>query len=122
MGAAQLTVGIHQFGDHRHLQLVEIGFDCLLVGIGGFQVTLDAPEQVQLPGHVQAQVVTLGVDPVVRLTHRVLAFAQFAAGAAGNGRHGVIAGVIANRPGGPQAGESHAQLAVAFQRAGHQRV
>ena len=24
LGAAQLTVGIHQFGDHRHLQLVEL--------------------------------------------------------------------------------------------------
>ncbi|MNE95364.1 hypothetical protein D3C80_1934390 [compost metagenome] len=31
--STQLTVGIHQFGNHAHLQLVQIGFKRLLLGI-----------------------------------------------------------------------------------------
>ncbi len=119
--AAQLAVGVHQLGDHGHLQLVEVGRGGLLVGVGGFQVALDAAEQVQLPGHVQAQVVALAVHSLGGLAGD-LSLGQVAAGAAGDGGHGVIAGVIANRPGGPQAGEGHPQFTVALQRFAHQLV
>eukprot|EP01136_Pigoraptor_vietnamica_P030400 Opistho-1_new@89591 len=49
---AQLTVGVHQFGNHGDLQLVQIGFGRLLIGVAGFQVALDAAKQIDFPGHV----------------------------------------------------------------------
>ena len=118
---AQFTIGIHQLGNHGHLQLVQIGRGGLLVGVAGFQLALDTAKQVDLPGHVQPQVIPLTVDPFFGLA-RYLAFAHIAAGAAGNGRHGVIADVIANGPGRAQASKSHAQLAVTVERLRHQLV
>ncbi|MNN37036.1 hypothetical protein D3C81_1509600 [compost metagenome] len=116
-----MPVGVHQFGNHGDLQLVQIGLECLLLGVGRLQVALDATEQVNLPGHVQAQVVAFAVDPVGGLA-RNLAFAQVTADAAGDGRHGVVADVIADRPRRFPAGEGDAQIAVALQRLRHQLV
>ena len=115
--AAQLAVGVHQFGNHGDLQLVQIGLDRLLVGVGRFQVALDAAKQVDLPGHVQAQVIAFAVDPVGGLAGN-LPLGQVTADAAGDGRHGVIADVIANRPGRFPAGEGDAQVAVALAATG----
>ena len=121
MRTAKLTVGIHQFGDHGDLQLVQVSLGSLLVCVGSFQVALDAAEQVQFPSHVQAEVVALGLDAASGLP-RDLAFALVTADPAGNGRHGVIAGVIADRTGCSQAGKGDAQITVALQRLGHQLV
>ncbi len=118
---AQLPVGIHQFGDHGHLKLIQIGLGHLLIGFAGFQFALNATEQVDLPGHVQPQVVAFLVDPVVGFT-RHLCTAYFAAGAAGDHWHGIVADVVANGGSSFQAGESHAQFAVALQRLGHQLI
>ncbi len=119
--ATQLAVGVHQFGNHGDLQLVQISLGGLLVGVGGFQVALDATEQVQFPGHVQAEVITLTVNALGGLA-RDLPLGQVTAGTAGDGRHGVIAGVIADRPCRPQASKGDAQIPVTLQRLGYQLV
>ncbi|MNZ79700.1 hypothetical protein D3C78_983110 [compost metagenome] len=118
---AQLAIGIDQFGDQADLQLLQVGLGHVLLGLAGFQLALDAAEQVQLPGHVQAQVVAFAVDPIVGLS-RNLPLAQVAADTAGHGRQGIVADVVANCPGCLEAGKGHTQLAVALQRLADQLV
>ncbi|MNP09796.1 hypothetical protein D3C76_1019160 [compost metagenome] len=118
---AQLAIGIDQFGDQADLQLLQVGLRGVLLGIAGFQLALDAAEQVQFPGHVQAQVIAFAVDPVLGLA-RDLALAQVGAGTAGHGWQGVVADIVTDRPGGFQAGEGHAQFTVAVQRLADQLV
>ncbi|MNX97063.1 hypothetical protein D3C86_1294120 [compost metagenome] len=118
---AQLTVGVHQFGNHGDLQLVQVGLDRLLLGVGRLQVALDAAKQVDLPRHVQAQVVAFAVDPVGGLAGN-LALAQITADPAGDGRHGVIADVITDRPRRFPASEGDTQITVALERFGDQLV
>ncbi len=122
MRAAQLPVGIHQLGNHGYLQLVQVGLRRLLIGVGGFQVALDAAKQIDFPGHVQTEVITVVIDPLVTLTRRYLTLAQIGTGTAGDGRHGVVADVIADRPRRFQAGEGDTQLTVASQGLSHQLV
>ncbi|MNL18504.1 hypothetical protein D3C87_1396490 [compost metagenome] len=111
----QLTIGIHQLGDHAHPQLVQVRRRGVFPGIAGFQFALDAPEQIDLPGHVQAKVVAIGVDSTLGQT-RHLRLALLAADPAGDHRQVVVADVIANGPCGFPAGEGHAQIAVAVKR------
>ncbi|MNN13016.1 hypothetical protein D3C81_1260320 [compost metagenome] len=118
---AQLAIGIDQFGDQADLQLLQVGLGHVLLGLAGFQLALDAAEQVQLPGHVQAQVVAFAVDPIVGLS-RNLPLAQVAADTAGHRRQGIVADVVANRPRRLEPGEGHAQFAVALQRLADQLV
>ncbi|KWV87545.1 hypothetical protein PFLmoz3_02828 [Pseudomonas fluorescens] len=121
MRTAQLAVGIHQLGNHGDLQLVQVGFGHLLVGVTGFQVAADTSEQIHFPGHVQAQVVALAVDAFGGLA-RNLALAHIAAGAGGDHRHDVVGRVITDSPCRPQAGKGYAQITVAAQRLGYQLV
>src|SRR5690606_8763266 len=83
--------------------------------LAGLDAALDAAEQVDLPGHVQAQVVALLADALLA-GRRLLGLAELAAGAAGDHRQLVVADVVADGAGGAQAGEGHAQLAVLRQR------
>ncbi|MNF53508.1 hypothetical protein D3C84_348920 [compost metagenome] len=57
LGAAQVAVGVHQFGDQADLQLLQVGLGDAYLGIAGLYLALDAAEQVELPGHVQAEVI-----------------------------------------------------------------
>ncbi len=113
--AAQLAVGVHQLGDQADLQLLQVGLGRFAEGVAGLQLTADAPEQVKLPGAIQAKVVALAVDPVLGHS-RLLALADVGAGAAGDHREAIIGHVVAQGAGGAQAGERHAQVAVAAQR------
>ncbi len=111
---AQLPIGIDHLGDQRDLQLIQIGFGSLLVGVAGLQLSLNASEQVQLPRHVQAQIVTFAVDTALGDAW-LLAFAEVTAGPAGHHRHDVVGDVIANRPCSLEAGKCDAQITVAVQ-------
>ena len=59
--AAQLAVGVHQLGDQADLQLLQVGLGRFAEGVAGLQLTADAPEQIKLPGAIQAKVVALAV-------------------------------------------------------------
>ena len=112
--APQFTIGIDQLGDHRDLQLIQIGGSHLFIGIAGFQLTLNSAKQVDFPRHVQTQIVTLAVDALLRLAWH-LAFTQIAAGTAGNGWHRIVADVIANGACRTQPGKGHTQFTVTGQ-------
>ncbi|MNQ27769.1 hypothetical protein D3C85_410340 [compost metagenome] len=119
LGAAQVAVGVHQFGDQADLQLLQVGLGDAYLGIAGLYLALDAAEQVELPGHVQAQVVAIDIHPLLAEA-RLLRLADLGAGAAGDGGQLVVGRIVAQRAGGLEAGEGHAQLAVALQRLLHQ--
>src|SRR5690606_34513707 len=97
LGAAQLAIGVDQLGDQADLQLVELGLGGLGLGFAGFQAALDAAEQVQFPGHVQAQVVALGVDPPLG-DAGLLCLADIGAGASGDRGKAIVGVVVTNRP------------------------
>ena len=97
------------------MQLLIIRFGHVQFGIAGFQLPLDTAEQVQFPEHIQAQVVTFTAHAL--LGHAgLLGLTKFTTGAAGDGRQLVVAEVITNSLGRPQAGKGHAQLAVILER------
>ncbi len=111
LGTAQLTIGIHQFGDQADLQLIELGLGSFGLRFAGLQAALDTAEQVQLPGHVQAQIVTLGVHPLFAETG-LLGLADIGARTCGDGGQTIIADIIANSPRRTQTGIGDTQLAV----------
>ncbi len=112
--AAQLTVGVDHLGNQRDLQLIEVGLCSVLIGIAGFQLALYTSEQVHFPGHVQAQVIALAVDPALG-DAGLLTLADVAAGAAGHHWHHIVGDVIANGARRLEPGEGDAQIAVAVQ-------
>ncbi len=111
LGAAQLPVGVDQLGDQADLQLVELGFGGLGLGVAGLQAALDAAEQVQLPGHVQAQVVAFGIDPPLG-DAGLLCLADIGAGASGDRGKAIVGVVVADRPRRAQTRIGDAQFAV----------
>src|SRR5690606_40894995 len=111
LGAAQLPVGVDQLGDQADLQLVELGLGGLGLGFAGFQAALDTAEQVQLPGHVQAQVVAFGIDPSLG-DAGLLCLADIGAGASGDRGEAIIGVVVADRSRRAQTRIGDAQFAV----------
>ncbi len=111
LGAAQLPVGVDQLGDQADLQLVKLGFGGLGLGVAGLQAALDAAEQVQLPGHVQAQVVAFGIDPSLG-DAGLLCLADIGAGASGDRGEAIIGVVVADRSRRAQTRIGDAQFAV----------
>ncbi len=121
LSTTQIAVGVHQLGNHADLQLLQIGLSDIFLRVACLQLALNAPEQIDLPGHVEAQIVALDIDPVGGLT-RHLGLADTAAGAASDYRQVVVGHVVTNGPGRLEAGKGHAQITVALQRLGHQRA
>ncbi|MDT4849723.1 hypothetical protein FQZ97_838510 [compost metagenome] len=121
LGAAQVAVGVHQLGDQADLQLLQVGFGRVGLRFAGLDLALDTTEQVQFPGHVQAQVVAFGIHALLG-DARLLALADLGAGAGGDHRQLVVADVVADGAGGLEAGEGDAQLAVFLQGLLHQLV
>ena len=110
LGTAQLTIGIHQFGDQADLQLIELGLGSFGLRFAGLQAALDTAEQVQLPGHVQAQIVT---SAFTRSSLKPGCWAlPISARTCGDGGQTIIADIIANSPRRTQTGIGDTQLAV----------
>ncbi len=109
-----MAVGVDHLGNQGDLQLIEVGLCSFLIGVAGFQLALDAPEQVHFPGHVQAQVVALAVDSALG-DAGLLTLADVTAGAAGHHWHHIVGDVIANGSRRLEPGEGDAQIAVAVQ-------